>query len=694
MQMRVGASWPSLAITIGASMQPSLFLLDRKMNRILAVTALLSWLSLAAIAERPNVLVVMVDDLGFSDIGCYGGEIETPNLDALASGGLRFTQFYNTAKCHSSRISLLTGCYALQAGNTQMSRAVTSAEVLSGAGYFTAMTGKWHLDREPTDFGFDRYFGHLSGACNYFSGDKTFRLNGKPWQVPDDGFYTTVADVDFAIDFLSEARQTSKPWYLYVAFNAPHAPLQALEQDYRKYVGRYDDGWDAIRDARIAKQKQIGLFDQDLEPSPRPDHIPAWNTLSPQRRAWENRRMTALAAMIDRVDQEMGRLLDDLKQAGEMDNTLILFVSDNGACPYDRNSNQIDAEPTNESIRWSDSTGWAWARNGPFRYYKQNQYEGGISSPGIVHWPAGLMTEPGSFTHQSAHLIDVLPTLAEICSAPIPTKWPERQLDKVSGVSLAPVFAGRTLDERPPIHLLFGSDRGFRQGDWKLVSFRSQPWELYNLASDRTELINVADQHPERVAQMVQQWHEMATNVLRAPQRHTAAVQTASPPHQHPEWTDFSKQPKDGPGKRTNSNAGPSRGNNKPIRARKETTMKIVGSELQLVSSGTDSGIAIDRVSRELPPGPYVLSFRLRSGAGGSGEVFFTVDAKTTLPRGEHVKFDVTHDGKWHDVTLDLDTTKSIKALRLDVCSQPGGATIADLSLRDEGGTVLIRWPE
>ncbi|MCH8216447.1 MAG: sulfatase-like hydrolase/transferase, partial [Planctomycetes bacterium] len=231
--------------------------------------------------ERPNVVVIMVDDLGFSDIGCYGSEIETPNLDALAADGLRFSQFYNTAKCHSSRVSLLTGQYCIAAGDKALSHAVTSAEVLRDAGYFTAMTGKWHLKKEPTDFGFDRYFGHLSGVCNYFKGDETFRLNGEPWKVPMSDFYTTVADVDFALDFLEEARKSKKPFYLYVAFNAPHCPLQALPDDYAKYKGRYDSGWDKVRDARIAKQKKLGLLPMDLEPSPRPPHIRAWDKLVP-----------------------------------------------------------------------------------------------------------------------------------------------------------------------------------------------------------------------------------------------------------------------------------------------------------------------------------------------------------------------------------------------------------------------------
>lgn len=307
-----------------------------RMNRLLTATmTLLSLLPSVDAAERPNIVVIMADDMGFSDLGCYGSEIETPHLDALARGGLRFSQFYNTAKCHSSRVALLTGQYCIAAGDTAMTHAVTSAEVLANGGYFTAMTGKWHLKREPTDFGFNRYFGHLSGACNFFKGDKTFRLNGEAWQVPDSGFYTTVANVDFGLEFLKDARDSGKPWYLYVAFNAPHAPLHALPEDYAKYKGKYDKGWDGVRAARVAKQKDIGLLAKDLRASPRPEHLPAWEDMEPWRQKYEANRMTTLAAMIDRVDQEVGRLVADLRANGELDNTLVLFVSDNGACPYD-----------------------------------------------------------------------------------------------------------------------------------------------------------------------------------------------------------------------------------------------------------------------------------------------------------------------------------------------------------------------
>ncbi|XZE54302.1 arylsulfatase [Planctomycetaceae bacterium SH139] len=489
--------------------------------------------------SRPNVLVIMVDDLGFSDVGCYGGEIETPNLDRLAVQGLRFSQFYNTAKCHSSRISLLTGCYALQAGNEQMTRAVTTAEMLGQAGYFTAMTGKWHLARQPTDFGFQRYFGHLSGACNYFRGDQTFRLNGQPWTVPDGGFYTTVANVDYAIDFLGEARQSQRPWYLYVAFNAPHAPLQALETDYRKYEGRYQIGWDQMRAQRVAKQQELGLMGADVQPSPRPDHIPAWHDLGAERQDWESRRMTTLAAMIDRVDQEVGRLVKDLERAGELENTLILFVSDNGACPYDRRSNNLKAEPTSGDVSWSDSTGWAWARNTPFRFYKQNQFEGGICTPAIVHWPAGLKLAPGAIVDSPAHLIDVLPTLAEICEVTIPQQWPGRQLSPLTGISLAPVLAGKAQESRPAIHFQFANDRGLREGDWKIVSFRKQPWELYNIRQDRSELNNLADAEPKRMAAMVQTWTEMAERVLRADKKVYSPVRQERTGYDHPDWTSF-----------------------------------------------------------------------------------------------------------------------------------------------------------
>ncbi len=657
---------------------------------------------------KPNILVILADDLGFSDLGCYGSEIDTPNLDRLAKDGLRFTQCYNTAKCHSSRVSLLSGRWCRQAGDINLTRATTIPEVLAPAGYFTAMTGKWHLDKQPTDFGFQRYFGHLSGATNYYSGDDTFRLNGQPWKVPEKGFYTTVENVNYAIQFLNEARETKKPWFLYVAFNAPHSPLQPLEADYKKYLGKYDVGWDVMRAARVAKQKELGLFGKDVEPSPRPEHIPAWKSLSPEMRSWESRRMAAYAALIDRLDQELGRLFEDLKRNGELDNTLILFLSDNGACPYDRKSVGRDLDPCGPEAKWSDSTGWAWARNTPFRYYKQNQFEGGIATPAIVHWPAGLKTKPGALDDSPVHIVDVLPTLAEVSGATLPTSWPERDLSPLAGISMTPLFAGQKIKDRPPIHLLFSSDRGLRDGDWKLVSFQSEPWELYNIAQDRTELHNVADQHPDLVQKMVRQWTDMAENVLHAPAKEYAPVaETATVPPHHREWTDYSStdasterhntqkeanKEKRASGKESGTESS-SPGKSGNIRPRVDTKISIEGDQLELTCTGNDSGLAIDQIPELKTGGPYKLVFSLQSRAGGAGEIFWTTDPSTKLQKGTRQSFEVIHNGEWQEVAVSIDTKDTLCGLRIDPCSAPGIVKIKGLALQDASGKQLHSWP-
>lgn len=511
--------------------------------RLLYLLPWLAALSLSLAAEKPNILVVLTDDLGFSDIGCYGSEIQTPVLDKLAANGLRFTQFYNTAKCHSSRVSLLSGRWCRQAGDESLNRAVIIPEVLQPAGYSTLMTGKWHLSKEPTDFGFERYFGHLSGACSFFKGDNTFRLDGQPWSVPDRGFYTTIAKVDFALEFLAAARKEEKPWFLYIAFNAPHAPVHALEQDYRKYRDHYTAGWDVIRERRIQKLVELGILDEGTDVSPRPGHIPAWSDLTDELRDWESRRMAGYAGMIDRVDQELGRIVADLEKSGELENTLIVFLSDNGACPYDRHNAGWKSEPYNPETRWTDSTGWAWARNAPFRFYKQNQYEGGIATPAVFHWPAGLKTAAGSLDDTPSHLVDLLPTFAEIGGAEIPDSFPGRKPTPLAGVSLLPIMAGGELPERPPLHFLHDLDRGLRDGNWKIVSFREGPWELYNISEDRAEVHDLAAKHPERVARMVGEWHRITRDVLMAPAKEQRPVSSEPNPKIHREWSNYNPEP-------------------------------------------------------------------------------------------------------------------------------------------------------
>lgn len=653
---------------------------------IVLITPLLS-------SERPNIVVIMVDDLGFSDIGCYGGEIETPNLDRLAANGLRFSQFYNTAKCHSSRVSLLTGQYCIAAGDVALTHAVTSAEVLRDAGYFTAMTGKWHLKKEPTDFGFQRYWGHLSGACNFFKGDSTFRLNGERWEVPKSNFYTTVAIVDFAIRFLEESRKTTDPFYLYLAFNAPHAPLHALPEDYAKYKGRYDTGWDKIRDTRIGKQKKLGILPNDLKPSPRPPHVRAWDKIVPWQQKYEINRMVTLAAMIDRVDQEIGRLIKDLKKNKQLDNTLILFVSDNGACPYDRRKPLLNVEPTDGETFLSDSTGWAWARNSPFRYYKQNQFEGGISSPGIVHWPAGLKDKAGTISHTPVHLIDVLPTLAEVAQAKIPAAHPNRELRPVSGTSIAPIFESKPITREAPLHFQFARDFALREGDWKAVSFKGEEWELYNISTDRSELLNLAENDPDRLKNMVEKWKQMSRDVLHSPNLSNPKITPAQSPRKNREWTVFSdsmKPPPSVPVRRSRNNK-----KNAPlgIRARKNTTLVREENALMLTFTGDDPGIAFDlRNAGQLPSGPYHLTFDLITDLEGTGEVYYTTDGATILPKGSRLTFPVKSSPTPQDLVIQIETHKKLHQLRLDVAQGPGKATVRNLKLLGNDKEVLVDW--
>ncbi len=478
-------------------------------------------------AARPNIILIMADDLGFADLGCYGSEIETPNLDALAAEGLRFNQFYNTAKCHSSRVSLLTGLYCDQAGSASLSRGATIAEVLGDAGYFTAMVGKWHLSKQPTDFGFQRYWGHLSGATNFFTGDNTFRLNGEAWQVPSKlngrPFYTTDAIVEFGLSFLEEAVKTDKPFLLYTAFNAPHYPLQAPAAAVRKYDGVYDVGWDQLRVARHRRQLKSGLLPAKWKLSPRPDHIPPWDSLSAAERQWEADRMEVFAAMVDILDQNVGRLVDFLKQKRILDNTLILFCSDNGACPFERTRGR-DLKPWDPKSYWTYDASWAHAGNTPFRLYKQNQHEGGISSPLIVHWPQGLKTPAGSITSQPGHLIDFMATFVALTGAKYPDRIGDRAIDPLQGKSLLPIFHNQTRPGHDTLYFHFGTDRALRQGSWKLVSAKLGKWELYNMDEDRTELHDLSAEDPDRVAAMSAEWFRIAENVDRLKGKSLAPV--------------------------------------------------------------------------------------------------------------------------------------------------------------------------
>ena len=401
--------------------------------------------------------------------------------------------------------------------------------------------------------------------------------------------------------------------------------------------------------------------------------------------------------MIDRVDQEVGRLVDNLKEHDELENTLILFVSDNGACPYDRRAPLLDVEPTNGDIALADSTPWAWARNAPFRFYKQNQFEGGISSPGIVHWPGGLKTKPGAIVDTPAHLIDVLPTLVDLAGTSVPGEYPQRELRPISGVSLRPVFEGKKLNRAEPIHLQFSSDYGLRDGDWKVVSFKGQEWELYNVANDRTETNNLAVSEPDRLAAMVEKWKNMSRDVLHSATLANPKMLPAQSPKSNSQWTVFSDSNEPlltAPGKKGRAGAvRKPRAIRDSIRARKNTRLEKTDDAFQLTFTGDDPGIAMDfRAAPISPAGPYYLAFELTTDLKGQGDIFFTTDKEAVLPRGETITFPVVGGSQAQEVRLEIDTAEQLYQLRIDVADGPGAATLRNVRLLDSSGDVLKDW--
>jgi arylsulfatase len=485
--------------------------------KILATSAALA-LSLAAATPslaaappaRPNVIVIMADDLGFSDLGCYGSEIHTPNLDRLAARGLRFTQFYNTAKCETSRHSLMSGLWHPDYRSGPRRNFVTVAEVMRGAGYTTLMTGKWHIDGDPLSRGFDHYFGHLSGATDFFLGDKTFRLDDQPFTVPQQGFYTTDANTDHAMRFIGEAvKQKDKPFFLYIAYNAPHYPLQAPKSEIDKYRGKYRIGWDELRRQRHSRQLEMGLLSKEWPLSPRPADVKPWTALTAAQQDDQDLKMATFAAMIDRLDQNIGRLTARLKELNVDQNTVLMFFSDNGGCPFDRN-NRNEIPPWEGGGHWTYDASWAGASNTPFRWYKQNNHEGGIASPMIVHWPAGI-PQGGKFVTTPAHIVDILPTCAALANGQRPTELAGVKLPPLAGRSLVPLLQDGELPERS-LFWTFAKNRAIRTGPWKLVSAVGGPWELYNMEADRTELNNLAAKEPQRVTDLAAAWNRLYQN--------------------------------------------------------------------------------------------------------------------------------------------------------------------------------------
>ena len=531
--------------------------------------------------NRPNVIIVMADDMGWSDIGCYGSEIETPNLDRLAKNGLRFTQFYNTGRCCPTRASLLTGTYPHQAGIGHMmndtglpgyqgdlgSNVQTIAEVLSPAKYSTYLSGKWHVTPKihpgssqhnwPRQRGFDRFYGTIHGAGSFFDPNSLTRDNtlisphaDKEYKPKE--FYYTDAINDHATRFINE-HDSNNPFFLYVAHTAPHWPMHALPEDIQKYKGRYDGGWEKIREARYQKQLKLGLIDPKWKLSPR--DAEAWEDA--KNKEWEIRLMEVYAAMVDRMDQGLGRIIKALEKRQMLDNTLIIFIADNGGCaegmgrkegiqykdsdpevlkPMKDSDLQMDMIPkrTRDGVVMKQGTdvmtggadtyhgyGKAWANvsNTPFREYKHWVHEGGISAPLVAHWPKGIATKlRGKFEHQPAHLIDLMATCVELANADYPEEVKGKKIVPLQGVSLGPAFSGKKLTRENPIFWEHEGNRAIRIENWKLVAKGAKgAWELYDLKADRSELNDLSEKHPERARQMAEKWEAWAIEANAKP---------------------------------------------------------------------------------------------------------------------------------------------------------------------------------
>lgn len=498
---------------------------------------------------RPNVIIVMADDLGFSDIGCYGGEIETPHIDSLAQDGLRFTQFYNNAICGPTRASLLTGLYPQQVGHRgdrwnepkDFQKCVTIAELLQQSGYQTAMVGKWQGRDSALDRGFDRFFGPMCQAkISYFHEvqGNPYYLDRERYELPAD-FYLTDAFNDYADRFLGECLTTDQPFFLYVAHIAPHWPLHAREQDVAKYRARYlKSGWDAARAERFERQRESGLIPSHWKLSPQPAAIGPWKSNAYQ--AWQAERMAVYAAQVEAIDHGLGRLLDRLKESGQQDNTLVMFLSDNGAAPNGGlapTRSGFGFSPQTPNPKWRQDgvlirpgsgpdnlpgphdtfaaygLAWATVSNTPLRGTKLDAYEGGVRTPLVARWPAGIK-KPGRITRQPGHVIDFMATCLEMAGADYPQQFQGRHPLPLEGRSLLPVFRGERRAAHEEICWSVPRHHAIRAGKWKAVKPRTDgPWQLFDLERDGAETTDLAEREPERLKELVKRFEAWKSRV-------------------------------------------------------------------------------------------------------------------------------------------------------------------------------------
>jgi len=515
------------------------------MFRLGLLSAALLWIAApitAADPVRPNVLIFLADDMGFSDAGCYGGEIATPNLDALARNGLRFTQFYNTARCWPSRAAILTGYYAQQVrrdtvpGVPSGSQGVRPAwarllpEMLRPLGYRSYHSGKWHVDGLPLAAGFDHSYSLNDHNRHFAPRQHTEDDRPLPPVDPKSGYYTTTAIADHAIKYLKEhaAEHADRPFFGYVAFTSPHFPVQAPAEDVAKYRKTYLAGWDAMREQRWKRLQELHIpgaslsaIERDVGPpyafpeaiqklGPNEVNRPLpWADLTAAQREFQAAKMAVHAAMVDRMDREIGRVLDQVRAMGSLDNTLVLFLSDNGASAemmVRGDGHDPTAEPGSAATFLSIGPGWSSLCNTPFRRHKTWVHEGGIATPLIVQWPKGIAAR-GELRHTPGHLIDFVPTILEVAGGKRPEQWDGKPVPTPPGKSLVPVFAKDGTVTHDSLWWLHEGNRALRVGDWKIVAAgKDSPWELYDLAADRSETKNLAAEKPEKVRELAAMW--------------------------------------------------------------------------------------------------------------------------------------------------------------------------------------------
>lgn len=533
--------------------------------------------------NKPNIIVILTDDMGFSDIGCYGSEIRTPNIDRLAKNGVRFSHFYNTARCSPSRASLLTGLYPHQAGMGHLStenfsepgyvddlskNAVTMAEVFKTAGYATYMTGKWHIAKNimnqkdisnwPIQRGFQRFFGTLNGSGSFY--DPGTLVSNNTYITPGNNFYYTNAITDTAVKFIEE-HQIANPFFFYIAYTSAHWPLHAPEKEVQKYKGVYDQGWDAIRTARFNKLKKLGIISKEAILTERGVTIPAWEN-APMK-DWQVRKMEVYAAMIDKMDQGIGKIITTLENKGILDNTVIFYMHDNGGCAEPLDSDQpelamtaeqqqlhpfakdsifvgkkpiytrdgefirsgmgVMAGPANTWVTYGIE--WANVSNTPFKMYKHWTHEGGIASPLVVYWPKGIK-QKGVIRNQDAHLIDIMATCVDIAGITYPTTYNGQAIQPMEGKSLVGAINNKPI-QRAFIFWEHEGNRALKSGIWKIVSKTEKnkvftekdqnAWELYNLELDPSETKDLANTYPTKVQALAFIWEKEAIRTKALP---------------------------------------------------------------------------------------------------------------------------------------------------------------------------------